>query len=30
MLEYESLKELFFLSKVKNAMLKHWSNNSGS
>jgi hypothetical protein len=28
-LEYESLKELFLLLKVKNTSLKHWSDSSG-
>ncbi len=29
MLEYESLKELFLLLKVKNTPLKHWLDSSG-
>jgi hypothetical protein len=29
MLEYELLKELFLLLKVKNTPLKHWSNSNG-
>jgi hypothetical protein len=28
-LEYELLRELFLLLKVKNTPLKHWSNTSG-
>jgi hypothetical protein len=29
MLEYELLRELFLLLKVKNTSLKHWLNNIG-
>jgi hypothetical protein len=29
MLEYELLRKLFLLLKVKNTPLKHWSNSSG-
>ncbi len=28
-MEYELLRELFLLLKVKNTPLKHWSNSSG-
>jgi hypothetical protein len=28
MLEYESLRELFLLFKVKNTLLKHWSDSN--
>jgi hypothetical protein len=29
MLEYELLRELFLLLKVKNTLLQHWSNRNG-